>query len=191
MVSGEVSIGSQSHTQTATFDVYGNLTQLVSGSDSQSVPVNAATNRITLSGSTYDEGGNLTRLAVGGEVFAYEYDGAGAMKHLQSNTDLARIFIYNADDERIAVFDRVNRDCTPQGSSETWTIRGSSPAFSRRRVRPDTIRGSPSRSTSCTGPAAMRGSAGRRAPRRSRRPRGLPAGREGRLCCRPAWRPAP
>ncbi|HEU0075261.1 MAG TPA: hypothetical protein VFS30_14750, partial [Dehalococcoidia bacterium] len=30
------------------------------------------------------------------------------MKHLQSNTDLARIFIYNAGDERIAVFDCVN-----------------------------------------------------------------------------------
>ncbi|HEX9730995.1 MAG TPA: hypothetical protein VGG06_03305 [Thermoanaerobaculia bacterium] len=47
-------------------------------------------------------------------MFAYEY---GAMKHLQSNTDLARIFIYNAGDERIAVFDCVNGDCTTQGSS--------------------------------------------------------------------------
>jgi hypothetical protein len=124
MVSGEVLTGAVTHTQTASFDVYGNLIQLVNDGSAQSIPVNAATNRITLSGSSYDEGGNLTRLAAGGEVFAYEYDGVGAMKHLQSNTDLARIFIYNAGDERIAVFDCVNGDCTTQGSSETWTIRG-------------------------------------------------------------------
>jgi len=124
MVSGEVLTGAQTHTQTATFDAYGNLIQLVNDGSAQSIPVNAATNRITLAGSSYDEGGNLTRLAAGGEVFAYEYDGVGAMKHLQSNTDLARIFIYNAGDERIAVFDCVNGDCTTQGSSETWTIRG-------------------------------------------------------------------
>jgi hypothetical protein len=86
----------------ASFDAYGNLIQLVNDGSAQSIPVNAATNRITLSGSTYDEGGNLTRLAAGGEVFAYEYDGVGAMKHLQSNTDLVRIFIYNAGDERPA-----------------------------------------------------------------------------------------
>ncbi|HEX9732117.1 MAG TPA: hypothetical protein VGG06_09030 [Thermoanaerobaculia bacterium] len=58
------------HTQTASFDVYGNLIQLVNDGSAQSIPVNTATNRITLSGSSYDEGGNLTRLAAAGEVFA-------------------------------------------------------------------------------------------------------------------------
>ncbi len=49
------------------------------------------------------------------------------MKHLQSNTDQASVYIYNADDERIVTFScfsAAGSSCVSSPASETWTLRG-------------------------------------------------------------------
>ncbi|MEM7355188.1 MAG: RHS repeat-associated core domain-containing protein, partial [Acidobacteriota bacterium] len=80
-----------------------------------------ATNRLT--GASYDAGGNLTGFTLLGEEVEYDYDPLNMMKHLRSNTDQARVFLYDADDERILTFDCPADDCASQEARTTATIR--------------------------------------------------------------------
>ena len=81
-----------------------------------------ATNRLT--GATYDASGNVTGFTLLGETYQYTYDPLNMMKHLQSNTDQARVFVYDADDERIMTFDCPAGDCVAHDAQITATIRG-------------------------------------------------------------------
>jgi YD repeat-containing protein len=90
------------------YDSFGNIQSMNTGGVFQSTPTSATNNRLTLTGTTYDPAGNLTRLTLGGETFEYEYDGLSMMRSLVSNTDQAKVFLYNADDERFAIFECVS-----------------------------------------------------------------------------------
>jgi RHS repeat-associated protein len=84
-----------------------------------------SSNRLQL--AIYDPYGNLTHLILGGETTEYVYDSANMMKSLSSSADQARIFIYNADDERILTFDCAGlgvSTCASSPAKETWTLRG-------------------------------------------------------------------
>ena len=119
---GQVEIPGEVKSQTLTYDSYGNLTSLTTDGAILATPVNTATNR--LANATYDAGGNLTGITLGGEAYKYTYDPLNMMKHLQSSGDQARIFIYDADDERIFTFDCVFADCQTQDDQLTATLRG-------------------------------------------------------------------
>ncbi len=128
LVSGEVKVGSNDRLQTASYDNFGNITQMITHGASQTMSPNSSTNRLGLSGTTYDAGGNLTRVRYSSsEIYEYTYDAANMMKHLQSNTDQASVYIYNADDERIVTFScfsAAGSSCVSSPASETWTLRG-------------------------------------------------------------------
>ena len=104
------------------YDPYGNLTRLETDGVVLDTPVDPATNRQM--NAIYDAGGNLTDITLGGEAYKYTYDPLNMMKHLQSSGDQARIFIYDADDERIFTFDCVFADCQTQDDQLTATLRG-------------------------------------------------------------------
>ncbi len=111
------------------YDDFGNIQQLSTpGFAALNLNPSATTNRLGLSGARYDAAGNLTDITIGSESFDYAFDGATMMKHLRSNTDQARVFIYNASDERILTFDcfgpGATSTCTTQPASLTWTLRG-------------------------------------------------------------------
>jgi hypothetical protein len=59
-----------------------------------------------------------------GEHCVHTYDPLNMMKHLQSTTDQARVFLYDADDERVMTFDCALVECDTQTSHLTTTIRG-------------------------------------------------------------------
>ena len=120
---GSTVAGSGLETQTATYDDFGNLTRLTTSGSARSLPTSTSTNRLFAPLAKYDPAGNLVELTNDGELYRYTYDSSNKLKHLQSNTDLARIFLYNAQDERIAQFDCVTGVCETQGSKETWTLR--------------------------------------------------------------------
>ncbi len=128
LVSGEAKVGSSDRLQTASYDNFGNLTQMITNGASQSMSPSSSTNRLGLSGTVYDAGGNLTRVRYSSsEIYQYTYDAANMMKHLQSNTDQASVYIYNADDERIVTFScfsAAGSSCVSSPASETWTLRG-------------------------------------------------------------------
>ncbi len=129
LISGQTSVGATLFTQTASFDNFGNIQQLSTpGFAALNLNPSATTNRLGLSGAQYDAAGNLTDITLGSESFDYAFDGANMMKHLRSNTDQARVFIYNASDERILTFDcfgpGATSTCTTQPASLTWTLRG-------------------------------------------------------------------
>ncbi len=123
------SVGATLFTQTASYDNFGNIQQLSTpGFSALNLNPSATTNRLGLSGAQYDAAGNLTDITIGSESFDYAFDGANMMKHLRSNTDQARVYIYNASDERILTFDcfgaGATSTCTTQPASLTWTLRG-------------------------------------------------------------------
>ena len=121
LTSGQVLDGAALRNQTVTYDDYGNITQLVTNGQAVTLPA-LSTNR--LGGAfAHDAAGNLTKFALDGEVAEYTYDALNMMKHLRTNTDLARIFLYTAGDERLATFECVEDVCESRGSSETWTLR--------------------------------------------------------------------
>ncbi|MCP4309596.1 MAG: hypothetical protein GY788_32915, partial [bacterium] len=124
LVSGQVEVDSALKTQNVSYDTLGNITSLTTDGSVQPTPTDPATNRLQSPLAQYDGAGNLTTLDFGSERYEYTYDGVNMMKYLRSDTDLARIFLYSADDERIAQFDCATGVCQTQDSLETWTIRG-------------------------------------------------------------------
>ena len=103
LLEGQVEVDSLMKSQELQYDAFGNILRLITEGSVETTPVNDATNR--LSAATYDAGGNLTNLTVGGESYQYTYDPLNAMKYLQSTDGQARVFLYDADDERLLAFD--------------------------------------------------------------------------------------
>jgi RHS repeat-associated protein len=120
---GETLVGAQEKTQSLTYDAFGNILSLNTDGSVQSTPTDEATNRMTDAG--YDAGGNVTDLTLGGETYQYTYDPLNMMKYLQSDTGQARVFLYDADDERIMTFDCAFVDAACAVPAQlTTTIRG-------------------------------------------------------------------
>ncbi len=100
---------------------------LTTHGSTQSLPTAPATNRLVLPGALYDAAGNLTKMTLGGESYSYVFDASNMMKSLASTNDQARVFVYNADDERILTFDCAglgSSTCAGAPAQETWTLRG-------------------------------------------------------------------
>lgn len=120
---GETDTG---QTQTVRCDAFGNITSMTTGGVFQSLSTSSTTNRLSLPGTSYDVAGNLTRLSIGGEVFEYEYDGVSMMRSLISNTDQAKVFLYDANNERVAVFScftGAGSACASADQEILWTVR--------------------------------------------------------------------
>ena len=126
LVSGQVDVGGASKTQSLTYDAYGNLLSLTTDGTTQPTATSSTTNRLTEASLSpvYDAGGNLADVTLGGEHYLYTYDPLNMIKHLQSTTDQARVFLYDADDERVMTFDCALVECDTQTSHLTTTIRG-------------------------------------------------------------------
>lgn len=122
LVDGQVEVDGVLKSQAMTYDAFGNILNITTDSVARPTQVTAATNRLT--NATYDAGGNLTDINLEGEHYIYTYDPLNMMKQLQSTTDQARGFIYDADDERVMTFDCALVECTTQTSHLTTTIRG-------------------------------------------------------------------
>ncbi len=111
-----------------TYDAYGNRTSATGAVNclgqtncTQTVTIDSNTNHLTtINGAavTYDVAGNIKTIAAttGSPGAVYSYDALGMMIEATVGSD-DRQFIYNADNERIAV---------KQGASWTWMIRDQS-----------------------------------------------------------------
>jgi len=101
--------------RTYQYDAYGNRTACtqVGPNDCQGFSINSAENKNRITQAGYDLAGNLTGLS--GHVYSYD-----AMNMMTRDTygQLAREFVYTAEDERIATY-------AVGASSWSWTIRGS------------------------------------------------------------------
>jgi RHS repeat-associated protein len=106
----------QANQQSYTYDAFGNRVSATRAAGAAGcvggceavVTVNHQTNHLTE--QTYDEAGNVAS----GFGAAYTYDGTGMVTRATVGSD-DRIFVYTADDERLAV---------RNGVSWTWTVRG-------------------------------------------------------------------
>ena len=126
LVSGSLS----SHSQTYAYDAFGNITQIVTDGNTTTavVPgVKTATNRASESTGgatvfgTYDAAGNMTNYL---GSYPYVYDGMNMLKEASGPAGQHDLYIYTADNERIAV---VNVAGSTAGSPITgyhWSIRG-------------------------------------------------------------------
>jgi RHS repeat-associated protein len=96
-----------------TYDGFGNLTGITSGT-TRTIAVEWATNRVdTITGSTqYDSAGNMTRWNSGP---TYEYDRLDMMWHMKNGAE-DWLYLYTADDERIWSY-------KPAANSSRWTLR--------------------------------------------------------------------
>ena len=126
LITGQVDVGGVTKTQSLTYDAYGNLLSLTTDGTTQPTATSSTTNRLTEASLSpvYDAGGNLADVTLGAEHYLYTYDPLNMMKHLQSTTDQARVFLYDADDERVMTFDCALVECDTQTSRLTTTIRG-------------------------------------------------------------------
>lgn len=109
--------------QQATYDNFGNLTSLATAGSAFPIPVSATTNRLGGGGTIYRADGSLTQVTLGGERMAYTFDGLGQMKYLQTE-GAARIFFYDAYDDRLLAWDCPNGNCEDTGRYLRWTVRG-------------------------------------------------------------------
>jgi len=124
LVMGEVSVGGADRVQTANYDAYGNMVSLTTNGATTSTTTNPATNRLTAFGATYDSAGNLTRQVRGNVETQYTFDPLGMMKYLRSTGDDARVFIYDANDERIFAYSCFPNVCSSPGWENAITLRG-------------------------------------------------------------------
>jgi RHS repeat-associated protein len=104
----EANIGS--HTQSYTYDPYGNQTSITTDGDYRSIAVVTASNRI--SGAGYDTAGNMT--SWGG--YSYTWDQLDQMSGMTGG-DRNTLYGYTADGERIGTYDNVE-------DGVTYTLRG-------------------------------------------------------------------
>ena len=109
-------LSTPAHTETFTYDIYGNLTEHVDGSSTTSTPVEAPnTNRLAWSAAnpyTYDAAGNLTA----DYNATYAYDPVGMLREKDYGSK-QEFYIYTASDERIGV-----KYGTSSGSPTIWSI---------------------------------------------------------------------
>jgi len=106
------------HTETFTYDIYGNMTEHVDGSSTTSTPVeDPNTNRLAWSAAhpyTYDAAGNLTA----DYNATYAYDPFNMLREKDYTNEQPEYYIYTASDERIGV-----KYGTSSGSPTIWSIR--------------------------------------------------------------------
>ncbi len=146
----EYTSGSIHKRQTYGYDPYGNMKTIgtiVNGAAPTTLTLlpSSTTNRLTNSGTTYDDSGNMTAWGTSGTpIWLYGFDGLNMMQS-NNNGVRTRRYVYTADDERIAVYDatavrwtwrlrgvdnKVLREYRQQGSTWTWqkdhVYRGSS-----------------------------------------------------------------
>jgi len=123
LVMGEVSVGGVDRVQSASYDAYGNMVSLTTNGATTNTATNSATNRLTAFGATYDAAGNLTRQVRNNIEYQYTFDPLGMMKYLRSTGDDARVFIYDANDERIFAYSCFPNVCSSPGWENAITLR--------------------------------------------------------------------
>ena len=112
----QTAIGPQ--TQTAAFDIFGNMTNLDNGNSGPgSLAVTPSRNRWDETAAAYDVAGNVTELDLGSAAYSYEYDPFNLMNRLEEAGGATKSYLYTASDRRIATLE--------WGSKKFhWTIRG-------------------------------------------------------------------
>jgi RHS repeat-associated protein len=101
------------------YDRWGNLTSI----GGTPVAVNPSNNRLASTLATYNDGAGTLR-SLGS--YSYEYDLLNMMRHAYGS-GLGKIFLYTADNQRIATFDYKAMDSNNAPAvRETWTLRGAS-----------------------------------------------------------------
>ncbi len=136
LLQGAISVGGASKVQKMTYDVVGNITRLETDGSVFNTLTNPATNHLSGNGASYDAGGNVTEITLGGIDYDYTYDGLNRMKHLQSTSGEARVFLYDADDERIFNIRCAFGSCP--GENGLWTAtrpRPRQPGLAHARAR--------------------------------------------------------
>jgi RHS repeat-associated protein len=125
--------------QTFQYDVHGNILS-ISGAGNVTIGVSNSTNRMTSIGSAtstpaYDDAGNLIALpdlpnteSPARPPLRYTYDPLNMMVS-STGKDVARVFVYDASDERVGVLDFAfpqngDGDLTNDLVRETWSLRG-------------------------------------------------------------------
>jgi len=121
LVEGQVDVGTIK-SQKAAYDSYGNLTSLDTAGAIQTLSPNGSTNR--LSGVTYDVAGNTRQITLAGTTYQYGFEAAGQLEFLKSNANQAKVFTYDAADERLLTWDCPLSSCGPNSALERWTLRG-------------------------------------------------------------------
>ena len=117
LVSANLSYGSESYT----YDANGNLTKYLGRGTQSTLLVNPATNRLPAPNAQYDEAGNLTRWLDprDGSEAIRDYDPFNLIT-VNRGAGQGKIFLYDAADERVAVFDYAGGPTLRQ----TWSVRG-------------------------------------------------------------------
>ena len=106
--------GSQEENLSYGYDRHGNLESVLGGPSPITLNIDASTNRLV--GYPYDPQGNL--LEFGTDTFTYGTLGTvTTLRGLGVN----KSYLYDADGERVAVFDYMAED----GTAENWSLRGS------------------------------------------------------------------
>lgn len=114
--------------QTYTYDSFGNITRIVTDGNTGAprIPgVDPLTNRMSINTGgastfgTYDAAGRMTAYT-GPSTYSFAYDGADMVRELTSSAG-REVYIYTADDERIAVASLDNAGAV---SSWHWSLRG-------------------------------------------------------------------
>lgn len=137
LVTATLSNGTESYE----YDANGNLRKYLGRGTQNTLPVDASTNRLAAPNATYDEVGNLTRWLDGrdGSEAIRDYDAFSLITH-NRGAGQGKIHLYDAADERVAVFDYAG-----PALRETWSVRGLGNEVLRdfTRVGPTTLGGSP------------------------------------------------
>ena len=102
----------------------GSLVSLTSHGSTLTLTTDPATNRLVSPLAEYDGGGNQVVADFTGTRFEYDYDAAGMLKSVQSDTGIGRLHLYNAANQRIATWNCGDPDCTLPETDQTWTLRG-------------------------------------------------------------------
>lgn len=111
-------------TQAYTYDAFGNITAIKTGSTTRTIGVSTVTNRLT--GVGYDAAGNVTSYPSGSTTFSYTWTPDGRMRGFQSTGGSLggnnREYIYDGDGERVAYVDLAGSPVKPK--QMTFAIRG-------------------------------------------------------------------
>ncbi|HJQ38442.1 MAG TPA: RHS repeat-associated core domain-containing protein [Thermoanaerobaculia bacterium] len=108
--------------QTYGYDSYGNLTSIATDGASRNLAVKGSQNN-QLASADYDHAGHLLTMpdprqgASATAKYTFLWDSQGMMKY-HSATDIGRVFLYDAFDERVATI-----DYTASPMKELWTVR--------------------------------------------------------------------
>ncbi|MEM8963746.1 MAG: RHS repeat-associated core domain-containing protein [Acidobacteriota bacterium] len=116
LVSGEVDTTDGLHSQQAGWDAQSNLTTLIHDGVTTHYPVSSSTNRLT--DATYDAAGRV--LGHGGRSLRWDAGGALLETRVGGRN---RAYLYDADDERVAIIDCAPFGCNGEAPVEIWTLR--------------------------------------------------------------------